>query len=167
RWTYGGLGANELSISSVGFGAITVEEFDDGYLQSIVKISSGGSLLWSYDVDVTASGDATLVTADGIMYLCGNEEIVAISANGTELWGSEAAAPDDEDIVRTFWCPVLGDNDTLYMFACEDGQYSVYSIGNWLDEAVYDLVMLFSLAFAPFFIIAACYFYFKEEEPKE
>jgi hypothetical protein len=168
RWTYSVQGSGDFEISSVGSEGITVEILEGGHLRSIIKISTDGELEWSYDLDVvTSTGDVTVVTANGLTLICGNEALVAVAPNGTELWRSTAAAPEDEEPTRTFWCPVLGDNDTLYMFAYEDGQYSVYSVGNWLDEAVYDLVMLFSLAFAPFFIIAACYFYFKEEEPKK
>ncbi|QLH74256.1 MAG: PQQ-like beta-propeller repeat protein [Methanomassiliicoccales archaeon] len=131
---------------------------------TLIMVSTGGERLWSYSISAeTHPGDCTVMTADGMTIVCSNDAIVAVGSDGMELWRSEVLRPDDESVVRTFYDPVLGSNGTLYVIAMESGNSTFYAVGNWLEEAVYNLVLLFSLIFAPFFIIAGCYLYFREE----
>jgi len=166
RWTYGPFdqSASIAAVSSIG---VYVEQTSNGSLRSVTRVSDDGSMLWTYDVGVNATDSgAVVVDQTGFIVICGTEAIIGVYANGTEAWSSDVAVADDESTVRVFTSAVIGDNDTIYMIACDNGYYLVYSIGNWLDAAVYNLVLLVCLSFAPFFIVAACYIYFKEDEKK-
>ena len=89
----------------------------DGYLYAIYP---NGTIKWSLNIGNT-DHSSPAISADGTIYVCPGNNIVAVDPNGSELWREEIGTAKSS--------PAIGEDGTIYVGSEHDGFGYLHAFG--------------------------------------